>query len=235
MARMRERGFWPVFEGKHIDQWLVGIKPVRWWLSVEATEQKYGKRPLPTPTLMFRETASNTNERTCIAVVLPGQSAASHKLSGILPANVEPEAVATVLNSLCFDYALRMRTAGTNVSFTYMRPVPVPPADVVSRLPRIPTHLAWEHGLSHITDERGRWPLLWDANRAVAEAYGLTADDFGHILASFPVFARKRPEFVAYLQSRLAEWQAGVALECGATEMQPPIAAEKGKQGEART
>jgi hypothetical protein len=208
MARMRERGFWPVFEGKHVDQWLVGIKPVRWWLSVDDARLKYGRAPLSTPTLMFRETASNTNERTCIAAVLPAQSAASHKLSGLLPADVRADAAATVLNSLCFDYALRMRTAGTNVSFTYMRPMPVPPAEAVNRLPIILTHLAWVHGLSHITEKRELWPLLWDANRAVAEAYGLDADDFEHILSSFPVFARKRPEFFAYLQERLAQWKA---------------------------
>ncbi len=32
---------------------------------------KYEKPPRPEPTLVFRETASNTNERTCIAAVLP--------------------------------------------------------------------------------------------------------------------------------------------------------------------
>jgi hypothetical protein len=200
---MREKGFWPVFEGKHIDQFLVGIKPVRWWLSVEGAQRKYDKAPRPEPTLMFRETASNTNERTCIAAVLPVSSVASHKLSGIRLANVPPHAAATVLNSLCFDYALRMRTAGTNISFTYMRPMPVPASDVVNRLPTVPTHLAWASGIDHITDAKELWPLLWDTNRAVVEGYGLTPDDFEHILNAFPVFARKRPAFFAYLQANL--------------------------------
>jgi len=79
-----------------------------------------------------------------------------------------------------FDFALRLRTAGTSVSFTYIRPMPVPPGSVVDRLPRIPTRLAWECGLKHITDDRDAWPLLWDANRGVAEAYSLTPDDFGY-------------------------------------------------------
>jgi hypothetical protein len=86
--------------------------------------------------------------------------------------------------------------------------MPVPPALTVNSLSRIATHLAWEGGLSHITEQRDLWPLLWDANRAVAEAYGLSADDFDHILASFPGFARKRAEFFLYLQERLAEWRA---------------------------
>jgi hypothetical protein len=227
MARMRERGFWPVFEGKHVDQWLVGIRPVRWWLSVDDAQRKYEKPPLSTPTLMFRETASNTNERTCIAAVLPAQSVATHTLCGLLPEAVDVEAAATVLNSFCFDWALRMRTAGTHVSFTYMRPMPVPPAAVVNCLPRLPTHLAREHGLLHITEKRDLWPLLWDANHAVAEAYGLTADDFEHILASFPVFARKRAEFFRYLQDRLAQWKAEVGRRYAITVTDLPKVAEE--------
>jgi hypothetical protein len=209
LQRMRERGYWPVFEGKHIDQFLVGIKPIRWWLSVAQAEKKYGKRPRAEATLVFRETASNTNERTCIAAVLPPESAGSHKLTGVLVNRVSVDAAATVLNSLCFDYALRLRTAGTSVSFTYIKPSPVPSASAVNRLPVLQTRLAWQTGIEHITDDEEIWPVVWEANRAVAEAYGLSPDDFEHILDSFPGMARKRPAFVAYLRARLAEWRVG--------------------------
>jgi hypothetical protein len=207
LLRMREKGFRPVFEGKHVEQFLVGVKPVRWWLAVAQAVEKYGRGPRDEATLVFRETASNTNERTCIAAVLPPGSAGSHKLSGMLIDSVDQDAAAAVLNSLCFDYALRMRTAGTNVSFTYMRPMPVPPTDVTNGLPRIPTQLAWERGIAHVTEDEALWPDLWAANRAVAEAYGLGPDEFAHILESFPVFARKRAAFHTWLRERLAEWQ----------------------------
>jgi hypothetical protein len=36
----------------------------------------------------------------------------------------------------------------------------------------------------------------------------LQTDDFEHILHSFPVFARKRKEFFAYLLQRQEEWKA---------------------------
>lgn len=206
---MRERGFWPVFEGKHVGQFLVGTKPVRWWLSVERAEKKYGKRPREQQTLVFRETASNTNERTCIAAVLPAYSSGSHKLTGVVPAAVHEETAMTVLNSLCFDYALRMRTAGTSVSFTYMLPMPVPPSDGLAALPCISTREAWQTGLTHLADDRDSWQPLWQANRAVAEAYGLDAGDFAHILASFPGFARKRPALHAYFLDQLASWRQG--------------------------
>jgi hypothetical protein len=112
-----------------------------------------------------------------------------------------------VLNSFVFDWGLRLRAAGTDVSQTYIRPMPVPPADVTNRLPIVDTRLAWETGCGHITEVESLWPELWAGNKAVAEAYGLDADDFAHILASFPGVARKRPAFHAYLQARVAEWR----------------------------
>jgi hypothetical protein len=215
LAAMRAKGFWPVFEGKHVDQFLVGTKPIRWWLSIEQAKQKYGKPPREAPTLVFRETASNTNERTCIAAVLPSFSAASHKLTGVVVEHLEADGAAAVFNSLAFDYALRMRTAGTNVSFTYILPVAVPPAHVANRLPRIPTRLAWNSGLDHISDDPSLLPDLWSQNRAVAEAYDLGPDDFEHILASFPGFARKRPVLLGYFQARIAEWRTEPGIPTG--------------------
>jgi len=204
--KMREHGYWPVFEGKSIDQWLVGTKPIRWWLSVEHAEAKHHRSPRADATLVWRRVASNTNERTCIAGVLPASSCGSDTLNGLVVAVADAGAASTVLNSLLFDFVLRKRSAGTDVRFTYMRPMPVPPADVVNRLPRIPTRLGWESGLAHITDDESLWPLLWDANRAVAEAYGLGPADLAHILESFPGVKKKRPAFFAYLQARLADW-----------------------------
>jgi hypothetical protein len=169
------------------------------------------------PTLVFRETASNTNERTCIAAVLPPCSAASHTLTGVLLENVEPDMAATVLNSLTFDWALRLRTAGTHVSFTYIQPMPVPRPDVTNALPGISTSLAWESAIQHATEDRDLWPDLWGANRAVAEAYGLGPADFEHILSTFPVFARKRPACFAYLRERLAQWAKEVGRRTDVT------------------
>lgn len=212
IVAMQEHGFWPVYEGKHIDQFLVGVKPIRWWLSAAQAEQKYGRRPREESTLVFRETASNTNERTCIATLLPEHSVGAHTLTGVITTEVEPDAAAVVLNSFCFDYALRLRTAGTHVSFTYILPMPVPPAPVVNRLPRIQTQFA-DGRFDCLADNEAQWPALWQANRAVAQAYGLDAADLAHILASFPVFGRKRPEFYALLKERVDEWRTEAQRE----------------------
>ncbi|HEY2292357.1 MAG TPA: hypothetical protein VGM86_16795 [Thermoanaerobaculia bacterium] len=74
-------------------------------------------------------------------------------------------------------------------------------------MPTLPTRAAWVDHVTHITEYPDRWPHLWDLNRAVAEAYGLSADDFEHLLGAFPGMARKRKAFFAYLKERLEEWK----------------------------
>lgn len=111
------------------------------------------------------------------------------------------------MNSICFDFALRLRTAGTHISFTYLLPMPVPPAEVAGSLTTLPTSRAWAEHVSHITENQQNWPRLWRMNRSVAEAYGLNAADFEHILGTFPGMAKKRKAFVAYLKDRLEEWK----------------------------
>jgi hypothetical protein len=68
-------------------------------------------------------------------------------------------------------------------------------------------------GISHISDLEDLWPSIWLVNRAVAEAYGLTPDDFEYILSTFPVFARKRPAFYTYLQEQVRLWKEEVTLQ----------------------
>jgi hypothetical protein len=203
---MRSKGFWPVYEGKNIDQFLVGAGPIRWWLSVEQAVRKYNCEPRSESTLVFRDVASNTNERTCIAAALPARSAAAHSLAGLTARHVDAESAACVLNSLCFDFALRLRVAGTHVSFTYIQPMPVPSREAMRGLPKIPTRVAWGTGLTHVAEDRSAWEPLWQTNKAIAEAYGLNAEDFAHILNAFPVLARKRPEFNEFIVGETAKW-----------------------------
>jgi len=62
----------------------------------------------------------------------------------------------------------------------------------------------------NISMKKEYWLLLWEMNRAVAEAYGISPDDFEYILSTFPVIARKRPEFYAYLHEMVREWKEEV-------------------------
>lgn len=205
-ARMAEKGFWPLYEGKHIEQFLVEIKPIERWVSLEACQRKYGKLPDAGPKLVFRDIARNTDERTCIAAVLPERSCAGHTLSG-LSSEISPDRAAVLLNSFVVDYSIRYRTAGTHLSFTYLERIAVPPPSITSLLPSLETVSVAGTDIDHISALEDKWPALWEVNRAMAESYGLGPDDFEHILSAFPVFVRKRPTFYAYLKERLAEWR----------------------------
>lgn len=203
---MAEHGFWPLYEGKQIDQFRVDTKPVGRWVSLEAAEKKYHRRPSAAPKLVFRDIASNTNERTCLAAVLPERSCSCNTLATLDVDALDPNVAATVLNSFAFDYLVRFRTAGTHLNWTYVSRVAVPAPVDCRAIPANTTRSA--PGAPEDADDPERFEALWQANRAVAQAYGLTAPDFAHILATFPVFARKRPAFHAYLLAKLQD--AGV-------------------------
>lgn len=208
-AAMAENGFWPLYEGKHIEQFIVDLKPVERWVSLEAAEKKYGKPPSPAPKLVFRDIARNTDIRTCIAAVLPEGSCAGNTLATLEVPALDQSIAAAVMNSIAFDYLTRLRTAGTHLNWTYVSRVAVPPVADCRSIPAIITRSA-DAGTDWTSDP-AYFEAVWQANRAVAQAYGLTADDLASILSTFPVFARKRPAFYAYLVERVKEWNEETA------------------------
>jgi hypothetical protein len=200
---MAEKGFWPLYEGKHIEQFLVDIRPIERWVSLEACQRKYGRLPDPGPKLVFRRVASNTNERSVIASALPAKSCFGDSLFGV---STVGDVIITLMNSLAFDFATRLRMT-TNLNFYHMQRIGVPEP---AKIPVFVTYSAAGISITHISELKHVWDGLYQANRAVAEAYGLTPDDFEYILSTFPVFARKRPAFYAYLQERVQEWKREV-------------------------
>lgn len=208
-ARMAEAGFWPLYEGKHIEQFLVDIRPIERWVSLEACQKKYGRLPDPGPKLVFRAIASNTNERTCIAAVQPERSCFGNSCWGTVLNRNDAEVLCSILNCFVADYAIRLRISA-NMNFTHVGRLAVLTPIEAYGLPTLATQSVAGDPIEHITEIDNVWPSIWLGNRAVAEAYGLTPDDFEYILSTFPVFARKRPEFYAYLQERVQEWKREV-------------------------
>jgi hypothetical protein len=207
--RMAEKGFWPLYEGKHIEQFLVDIKPIERWVSLEAAERKYGKSPDPGPKLVFRAIARNTDERTFIAAVLPKRSCFGNSCWGAGLRKTDADRLCAILNSLPTDYAIRFRVS-SNMNFTHVGKIAVlQPYSLASGAP-ILTRSASASAVPSMFDDSGKWSQLWHSERAVAEAYGLSPDEFKHILSTFPVLARKRPAFYAYLKQRIEDWKREV-------------------------
>lgn len=171
-ARMAENGFWPLYEGKHIEQFLVDIKPIERWVSLDACRYKYDRLPDSAPKLVFRDIARNTDERTCIAAVLPERSCAGNSLPCIA-SDLSAALGATVLNSLALDFATRLRTVGTHLNFTYVERFAVPAPSAAKSIPACETLSVAGLAIEHTSELRDRWEPLWRANRMVAQAYGL--------------------------------------------------------------
>ncbi len=181
-------------------------------MNLEACVRKRGNPPDPGPKLVFRDIASNTNERTCIAAVLPEKSCAGNTLASLATHAVPAESAAAVLNAVPVDFTVRLRTAATHLNVTYVSRVAVPRPAALRTLKPPGTASAAASSGAHPADSRPMWRPIWEANRAVAEAYGLGPEDFEHILSTFPVFARKRPEFFRYLCARVEDWKRELGL-----------------------
>jgi hypothetical protein len=93
------------------------------------------------------------------------------------------------------------------MNFTHVGRVAVLPPGVATSLFVFETITAGGRDIEHITAVKDQWLSLWELNRSVAGAYSLTAEDFEYILSTFPVFARKHPEFYVYLLERVKEWK----------------------------
>lgn len=203
-ARMEEKGFWPLYSGVNVDPMRVHHEGITRWVSLEAHEREFCRAPKLGRKLVYRRMARNTDERTCIAAVLPEKSCFGDTLFGVEVPDVELNAMAAVLNSLAFDFGLRLRIAGSNLSYTYLERAAVPRPGTFS------TALVPDLRLDRasIYDDRKCWNAVWESNRSIVDAYGLDASDFEYIISSFPLFAKKHPEFHTYLMSRLVEWKA---------------------------
>ena len=159
--------------------------------------------------LGFRDVARNTDERTMIASILPRSVFSGNTLITSLAPNDLCELLfsTAVLNSFAFDTFIRLKvTAHCNMFYVYQVPVPRlteedaafrPIVDRAARLICITPEfddLAKESmggGASSQTigptvpEERAK--LRAELDGLIAHLYGLTEDEFAHILTTFPI------------------------------------------------
>lgn len=204
-AAMEQRGFWPLYDGKNIEQFLVDVVPVDRWVNLEAHERKFKRLPRKDSRVVMRDIARNTDARTCIATVLPEKSCTCHTLVTMDVEAIPLMVAAAVVNSFAFDFLARLRAAGTHISWTFMSRIAVPSPAECRSIPAIATFSA--DGSNALERDEHYFEAVWRANRAVTEAYGLSRLDFEHVLGSFPVFTRKHPELQSFLKTRVAEWE----------------------------
>jgi hypothetical protein len=205
----------PLFEGKMIHQFDSSFGNPKYWIDeTEGRRSLLGSSKLDDGQalsysrfrLAYRKIARNTDERTMISAVLPCKCFASDSLVVAF----EPHNEITMLmlgcffNSFSFDYFLRQQvTANLTMFFIYQCPVPrlrpdsVAAVSLCSRAARLTCtsqefdNLARRVGLRDHRDgatnpaERAR--LRAELDGLVAHLYGLTDEEFLHILGTFPL------------------------------------------------
>lgn len=160
----------------------------------------------------FRSVARNTDERTMISAILPpcffGHSLSAVRVRDDDGNRIVSDAVQLLLcamwNSFVIDYFVRAKVAA-NISFFYIYQLPIPRLDendpafrlIVGRAARLvcttPTFdgFARQVGLmgheDGASDPESRARLRAEIDGIIANLYGLTEDEFAHILTTFPV------------------------------------------------
>jgi hypothetical protein len=155
----------------------------------------------------IRAVASNTNERSLISSVIPAGAFCGNSVlttvTGLIE-NVQTIFLVAVLNSLVVDSLLRLKvTTNINMFFLYQLPIPrltkgdqtfkqivVRAARLICTTPEFDT-MAKSVGMTGYkagaTDPTERARLRAELDALVAHLYGLTEEEFSHVLATFPL------------------------------------------------
>ena len=203
-----------LYEGKMIHQYVHDFSPPRYWVDEKAgrrellgTDKDIGQiLDYQCYRLVHRSIGRNTDQRTMIATVIPPNCFYGHSLNGSTPELQGQQLVfaTALLNSLTLDFQLRQSvTANLTMFFVYQLHVPrLGPDDVrfnpiVKRAAQLLCttpefdDLAEEVGLGNhkagTTDPDERTRLRAELDGLVAHLYGLTEEEFVHILGTFPV------------------------------------------------
>ena len=163
--------------------------------------------------LAYRAIARNTDNRTMIATVLPHRVFYAHSMNAI---HLEFSKIITLyivslFNSFIFDYILRQRvTANLTMFYIYQLPVPRLSENSTGQEKKTFDSLVeraakllctteefadlWKEVMgtkwtenSGVTDDKARAKLRAEIDAIVAHLYGITEEEFIHILSTFPI------------------------------------------------
>lgn len=153
------------------------------------------------PRAGFCDITGQTNERSCLAAMIPPGVVCGNKVPTILFPNDQSEERlwlwVAIANSLPFDWMLR-RVITTTINYFHFLSLRLPPIEPES----LPGRQLVEIGRTlEMLDRDGASPaaqrdmaeLRCRADRLIAVAYGLTEDDLAIMIADFPLIDRTQP------------------------------------------
>jgi hypothetical protein len=183
-ARSSRNNGRPIVEGKQLEPFQVDIARSRFELRPDAPA---GRRVPRRARLAYRDVASATNRLTLIAAVLPSEVVTTHTvfcLKTLLPLSHQ-RVLCALLNSFVANYLIRLRV-NTHVTASLLSRLPVPVIDsshpAFDRLDLLTQALATTRAVERSED-------YVELQSLVAQLYGLSAEDFEHVLSTFPLIA----------------------------------------------
>lgn len=189
---------WPVIEGKHLHPFQVRMEEARHVVAPAHREAVHARVPgLMRHRLAYRDVSCATNRMTLIAAIVPPHVVTTHTLFCLRsPLDLEAQhALCGLMNSFVANYFVRLRI-GTHVTLASLDhlPMPVPGpwmgelAELAANLSRTSETPAAYQAVTATAAVAARLQAL------AARAYDITADEFRHILSTFPLVEQKEKE-----------------------------------------
>jgi hypothetical protein len=176
----------PVLEGKLIEPFRVHVDRARQFIDAQVARKIVGTRcAFNRPRLGYREVAASTNRLTLIAAIVPADTVTTHTIF-CLRERVEEQAqwfLCGMFNSFVANYLVRLR-GGTHVTSEMMDGLRIPKPARDDRMVRTIASLA--RRLSANPTDMAAYTWL---QAAAASLYGLSEDEFEHVLGTFPLVA----------------------------------------------
>ena len=174
----------PVVDGKHVEPFHVALDAVRRRISAADARRLLRSNRHLVPRLAYRDVASATNRLTLIAAVLPGRCVSTHTVFCLrtpLPSRAQ-YFLCGLFNSLVVNYLVRLRVT-THVTTATVEHLPIP---TTAAAPAAAREIA---ALSRHLSRRADPAAFARLNARVAALYQLSAEEFEHILLTFPLIA----------------------------------------------
>ena len=176
----------PVVEGKQIQPFTVDLAAARQFVEPALARRLLPARGFEAARLAYRDVAAASNRLTLIAAVLPPGAVTTHTLFCLrTPLHEDVQHVLCGLfNSYVANYLVRMRVS-THVTVSIVERLPLPL--VLHDGPEFRELLALAR---HLAESPADAMAAATHQALAAGIYGLTREEFAHVLTTFPLIAR---------------------------------------------
>lgn len=176
-----------VVEGKLLEPFRVDLNSARHGILVRDARRLLADRRYEHPRLAYRDVASSTNRLTLIAAVIPGGCVSTHTLFCLRTRRPSRDQhfLCGLFNSFVVNYLVRARVT-THVTTGAVERLPIPTRD---RAPGAYREIA---ALARVLARRFDEPAYSRLQARVARLYQLSAAEFEHVLATFPLIPERQ-------------------------------------------